>query len=138
NVHAAACDGRETKRYCGRLFEGRLAAGRPPEVTAKRQPAFHGPHGPPGAHVAAFHDFSITLRRVDAHNVAVKVHDSPAGALRKPVKVAFSASEASEMRAGFLASFAVERPQTGGMMLTVGAATAIGQRLAQVLFPPAV
>jgi hypothetical protein len=69
-------------------------------VTAKNQTASHGSLTPTEVPVAAFHDFSIALQRVDAHKVAVKVQSAPAGALHQSITVALSASEA-EKRSSF-------------------------------------
>lgn len=95
---------------------------------------------PPQGHapLAAYRDFVIGARRLDPLIVGVSVDASPCGTLDEPAQVEFSVDEAAELRASFVTGLTGEQVDGGRMLITSGEAVAIGKRLAQVLFPPAV
>jgi hypothetical protein len=85
--------------------------------------------------ITGYEDFVISAKRLDARTVSVTVDASPAGPTSKAQKISFPLKEAEQLRASFLSSFMVSRIEPGRMMLTQAEATAIGKRLARVLFP---
>lgn len=78
-------------------------------------------------------DFVVQLRRKSPKLVDVLVYASPAGAMTKPVSVAFSAAEADEIRDSFCADPATGN--TGRRGISAEEAAVIGKRLAPLLFP---
>lgn len=86
----------------------------------------------------SYQDFVIVARRLDARHVAVGVEASPAGRLDAPVTVPFRATEAAAMRGAFATRIANGQVQGGRGMISADEASAIGRRLAEILFPPAV
>src|SRR5215467_12242712 len=84
---------------------------------------------PSGA--ASYEDFVILAKRKNASTVEVCVKSSPAGRMKQNVQVAFSADEATKLRDSFVSGG--EKPSR--MMITMDEASAIGNRLAHVLFP---
>jgi hypothetical protein len=90
---------------------------------------------PATSSIIDYEDFVIFAQRTNARTVSVTVDASPAGRMAKAQKISFPAKEAAELCGSFLASFTGSDIQTGQMLLTQVKATAIGKRLAQVLFP---
>jgi hypothetical protein len=86
--------------------------------------------------ISGYEYFVIFAKRNDSRTVSVTVYASPAGKMPRAQESTFPAEEAEELRASFLAGiFVSSGTRTGRMMLTQAEATAIGKRLARVLFP---
>jgi hypothetical protein len=82
-----------------------------------------------------YRDFVIAARRLDARMVGVGVDASPAGRLDRLVPVVLTAEETSALRDGFVTGLTGSNPEVGRMTITRDEASAIGARLAEVLFP---
>src|SRR5688572_18493161 len=85
--------------------------------------------------LGSYRDFVIVARRLNTRKVGVSVEASPAGRLDEFVQVMFPEKEATALRDGFVTSFARKQVKGGRMMITAMEASAIGKRLAEVLFP---
>lgn len=85
-----------------------------------------------------YSDFVIGMRRLDSKTVGVTVDASPAGSLTQEVMIAFPESESTALRQSFLSIIADGGFKGGRAEITAGEASKIGDRLAQVLFPPAI
>jgi CHAT domain-containing protein len=83
-------------------------------------------------------DFVLRATRRDRRTVAVAVKASPAGAMSKPISVAFSDAEASRIRESFRVSATAETRSPGRALITASEATELGHQLARVLLPPQV
>ena len=92
---------------------------------------------PMSAQVArrTYRDFVIVARRLDPRRVGVSVEASPAGRLDELVPVVFTEKESSALRDGFLTSSSGTKIEGGRMLITSSEASAIGKRLAEILFP---
>src|SRR5688572_1332942 len=80
-----------------------------------------------------YDDFVVQLRRKSPKLIDVLVYASPAGAMKKSVRVAFSAAEADEIRNSFCTDPATGN--SGRMEISAEEAAVLGKRLAPLLFP---
>ena len=90
--------------------------------------------------VTHYEDFVINVRRIDPRTVSVAVEGSPAGKMKKALKISFPEKESSELRSSFLTGLTTSTSSSGSgqMLITQADATYLGKRLAKVLFPPEV
>ena len=87
------------------------------------------------SNITNYEDFVVYADRADARTVSVTVVASPAGRLAKPQRILFPQKEAAELRRSFVSGITGSGIKTGRMLMTQAEATAIGKRLARVLFP---
>lgn len=99
-----------------------------------RSPRVGAAETPPNAYA----DFVLHARRSSPAMVEVHVSASPVGALAVPQPRPYPAQEARRLRESFHSSRQIDASTVGRMAITQAEASAIGRRLAEVVFPPAV
>src|SRR5215204_4546443 len=84
--------------------------------------------------ITDYSDFVIHVKRRSLKFVDVSVSLSPSGKTKKPVAVIFTDTDSQKIQESFCMNSQAGQP--GRMKITAEEATALGKRLAVILFPP--